>query len=362
MEFAVTRKVAVILFNLGGPDSLEAVRPFLFNLFYDPAIFRVPNPLRWFLANLVSKKRTPVAQEIYRQMDGRSPILPLTMQQANELERDLMETSPTADTEFRAFICMRYWHPMTESVVQDVKAWGPDEVVLLPLYPQYSTTTTASSVKKWQEECIKAGLMVITKLVCCYPVAPSFIQAHVELIRKAWDDATRAGRPRLLLSAHGLPEKVIKDGDPYQWQVEQTASAIVNALDIPNLDYQVSYQSRVGPMKWIGPSTDDEIRRAGKEGVSLVVVPVAFVSDHSETLVELDVEYKHLAEKEGVLFYSRVAALNSSELFSRSLGSAVRQVLALGAVKPPDYSVLSQGNARICPKDYSACPCFVTKA
>jgi ferrochelatase len=355
----MTRKVAVVLFNLGGPDGLDAVKPFLFNLFYDPAIFRLPNPMRWLLAKLVSTKRAPVATEIYKQMDGRSPILPLTMQQANELEHNLMETSPVEGVEFRAFIAMRYWHPMTESVVQDVKAWQPDEVVLLPLYPQYSTTTTASSVAKWREESRKAGLKAITRLVCCYPVSERFIDSHVELIRHCWDDAVRAGNPRLLLSAHGLPEKVIKDGDPYQWQVEQTAEAIVKKLAIDGLDYQVSYQSRVGPMKWIGPSTEDEISRAGKEGKSLVVVPVAFVSDHSETLVELDVEYKHLAEKAGVPFYTRVPALNFSELYSQSLGDAVRE--AIGRTSG-DYSVAPQGGQRLCPGNWKACPCFVTKA
>ena len=310
-------KVAVILFNLGGPDSPEAVKPFLRNLFSDPAILRVPGFVRGPLAWLISTQRAPTAQKIYAQIGGASPILGQTEAQARALEIAL-----GTDHQFRAFVCMRYWHPMTEAVVQDVRAFAPDRIVLLPLYPQFSTATTQSSLDAWKQEA--ARLSGTTATIRSYPVDPGFIDASVDLVTQGLAEV--GSRPRrLLFSAHGLPEKLIEAGDPYQSEVEQTAAAIVARLGEP--DSAVCYQSRVGPLKWIGPSTDEEIARAGRDGKAVVLYPLSFVSEHSETLVELDIEYRHLAEKAGVPRYHRVPTVGTHPAFIRGLAAQVRGVL-----------------------------------
>ncbi|WP_439816637.1 ferrochelatase [Zavarzinia sp. CC-PAN008] len=336
-------RVAVVLFNLGGPDSLDAVRPFLMNLFSDPAIIRLPGPLRRLVAWLITRRRTPTAQGIYAQMGGRSPILPLTEAQASALEQAL-------GAEARVFIAMRYWHPLTAQTAKAVAAFKPDRIVLLPLYPQFSTTTTASSLREWQRH---AGhLKAAVHTVCCYPDQPDFVAAHVATIRGALADPALAGSavpPRLLFSAHGLPEKVVKDGDPYQWQVERSAAAIVAGLGVADLDWRISYQSRVGPLKWIGPSTEHEIEVAGQEGRPLVVVPIAFVSEHSETLVELDIEYRDLAEEKGVPAYVRVPALGVAGAFVDGLAAMVRAACGRSGTCPA-------GGQRICPMEFTGCP------
>lgn len=343
-------RTAVILFNLGGPDSPEAVKPFLFNLFNDPAIIRLPNPFRWLLAQLISTRRAPVAREIYANIGGRSPLLPETEAQARALEQALAGIG-----EVRAFPCMRYWHPLSDAVVADVKAFGPDEIVLLPLYPQFSTTTSDSSLKDWRQAASAAGLNAPTRTVCCYPTEDGFIAAQAKLIAESWSIASAQGPTRLLFSAHGLPEKVIADGDPYQWQVERTCAAIAAFLTqqgIADLDWQTCYQSRVGPMKWIGPSTDDEIVRAGQEGRGVVVAPVAFVSEHSETLVELDIEYRELAQHNNVPHYLRVATVGVTEDFIAGLARVVRQ-----ALDRPENSVQPLDGGRICPAQFGGCIC-----
>lgn len=311
----MSERTAVILFNLGGPDSLKAVRPFLFNLFNDRAIIRVPQPLRFFLALLISTLRAKKARSIYQQMGGKSPILDQTVAQANALEKIL-----TTKGQYKVFSCMRYWHPMSDIVALKVKSYMPDRIILLPLYPQYSTTTTASSVAHWDKEANKAGLAnVPTKLICCYHDDYGFAAAHVQLLKDVYWKAAETGKPRVLFSAHGLPEKIIKAGDPYQKQVEESVARIVQILSVDGFEYRICYQSKVGPMKWIGPSTEEEIIQAGKDGVPLVVVPVAFVSEHSETLVELDVEYRHLANEHGVPGYWRVPALGVEPYFIQTL-------------------------------------------
>lgn len=307
-------KTAVILFNLGGPDDLKAVRPFLFNLFNDAAIIRVPQPFRWMLAKLISSLRAKKARGIYQQMGGKSPILEETLAQADALEKIL-----TAKGQYKTFVCMRYWHPMSDVVAKKVKSYMPDRILLLPLYPQYSTTTTASSVRDWDKAASRAGLNLPTRLVCCYYDNHGFSAAHMQLIKDMYWKAAENEKPRILFSAHGLPEKIIRAGDPYQEQVEKSVENIVQILSINEIDYRICYQSRVGPMKWIGPSTEEEIIQAGKDGMAVVVVPIAFVSEHSETLVELDVEYRHLAQEHGVPAYWRVPALGCEPYFIETL-------------------------------------------
>jgi ferrochelatase len=309
-------KVAIILFNLGGPDSPEAVQPFLRNLFSDPAIIRLPSFLRKPLASFIARRRTPKAQGIYAQIGGSSPILGQTEAQARALEEAL-----GPGHEWRGYVCMRYWHPMTEAVVRSVKRFVPDRIVLLPLYPQYSTATTASSFAAWHEA---SSFKAPTATIESYPTDPGFIAASVELVKQGLADAGD-GPKRVLFSAHGLPERVIKAGDPYQKQVEQTAKAIADAIG--GLDWTVCYQSRVGPLKWIGPSTDQEVERAGADKVGVVLYPLSFVSEHSETLVELDIEYRHLAEKAGVPRYVRVPTVGTHPKFIGGLADLVRSVM-----------------------------------
>ena len=311
-------KVAIILFNLGGPDSLEAVKPFLRNLFSDPAIINLPGWLRLPLARFISSRRAKKAMGIYAKIGGSSPILGQTEAQARALEKALGQGNTD---EWRGYVCMRYWHPMTERVVQSVRRYAPDRIVLLPLYPQYSTTTTGSSFKAWKET---SSFTVPSSEIESYPTDPGFIAASVELVRQGLAEAG-AGKTRVLFSAHGLPEKIVKGGDPYQRHVEQTAKAIVDAIG--NLDSTVCYQSRVGPLKWIGPPTEQEIERAGRDGANVVLYPLSFVSEHSETLVELDMDYRQLASEAGVAKYVRVPTVGTHPRFIDGLARLVRNAL-----------------------------------
>jgi ferrochelatase len=321
-------KLAIVLFNLGGPDSPEAVQPFLRNLFSDPAIISLPTIFRLPLARLIARRRAPIAREIYHQIGGRSPIFEETRRQADALEAALSKDDVTA----KAFVAMRYWHPFSDGAARAIKAFNPDKIVLLPLYPQYSTTTTDSSLKDWARSAKKAGITTPTSQVCCYPTDQGFISAAAAHIRTIMAGARSDISYRLLLSAHGLPKRVIQKGDPYQRQVEKTASAILAALAIPGLDSQVCYQSRVGPLEWIGPATDNEIRRAAKDGKGVIIAPVAFVSEHSETLVELDIEYRKLAEEVGVPDYRRAATAGVHPDFIAGLAGLVRRALVTDIV------------------------------
>ena len=337
-------RIAIVLFNLGGPDRPESVQPFLFNLFNDPAIISAPTALRWLLAKLMARRRTPVARAIYDHLGGGSPLLANTEAQARALE-PLLQDLGTA----RCFIAMRYWNPLIEEAAAAVKRFGPDRILLLPLYPQFSTTTTGSSWRAWQRAARAAGLAAPTTLLCCYPRQAGFVQAIAALVREGLAVAAAAGRPRLLFSAHGLPKRIVARGDPYQWQVEQSCAAVVAALGRSDLDWGVCYQSRVGPLEWIGPATDAEIARAGQEGVPVVLVPIAFVSEHSETLVELDIEYGKLALRAGVPAYIRVPTVSVAPAFIEGLGGLVRRALESGG------SALSGEGGRICPATCAGC-------
>lgn len=345
-------KIAIALFNLGGPDGPDAVEPFLYNLFNDPAILRVPGLVRRFLARVISRRRAPKARGIYDRIGGGSPLLANTLAQARALEAALADLG-----ELRAFPVMRYWHPMTDESVAAISAFAPDRILLLPLYPQFSTTTTASSLGAWREAAARAGLVASTRTVCCYPYEEGFVAALADLVRSALSRAAAHGKARILFSAHGLPEKVVKDGDPYQWQVERTAAAVVAALGDSAADHVVCYQSRVGPLKWIGPSTEDELRRAGSDGVATIVVPLAFVSEHSETLVELDIEYAELAHEAGIPLYLRVPTVSTHPEFIAGLARVARM-----ALERDDGAPAPDGGKRICPGSWSGCPCRVSRA
>lgn len=339
----MSRRIAVVLFNLGGPDGPGSVRPFLKNLFNDPAIIYAPWPVRPLLAELISRTRAPKVSVEYDKMGGGSPIVPETEKQCEALTRALNEAS--GDTEFRCFMAMRYWHPFVGEAVKAVKAWEAEEVVLLPLYPQFSTTTTGSSLKAWRD----AG-GPDARAVCCYPTQHDFVSAHAGLIREAFSKAGKPDNAIVLHSAHGLPEITIERGDPYKWQVEQTVAAVTAAL--PELaEHRTCFQSKVGPLEWIKPATEDAVREAAEAGRHIILSPIAFVSEHIETLVELDDEYRELAEEHGAAGYTRVPALGDTPGFIAALTRLTLEALdGPVGLKPPN------GEA-ICPAEYGRCPC-----
>jgi ferrochelatase len=340
-------KKAIILFNLGGPDKIENVKPFLFNLFNDPAILNLPTFLRYPLAKLISNRRAPTAKKIYAELGGSSPILKLTREQSTALEIKLNQTQ--TEDEYKCFIVMRCWNPRAKDVIEDVQLYNPDEVVLMPLYPQFSAATSGSSIKEWKDICKKNNYNIKTSTICCYPTDINFIKAHKKEIIKKIKDLKNF---KLIFSAHGLPEKNIKKGDPYQWQVEQSVKKIVESINDENLDWILSYQSRVGPLKWIGPSTEDIIIENSKMGKHIVLVPIAFVSEHSETLVELDIEYKEIADANGCKNYTRVPALGINEDFIKAMTELI--------IKKNDYKINeSLYPPKIqCPSNFEKCPCL----
>jgi protoporphyrin/coproporphyrin ferrochelatase len=340
-------KKAVILFNLGGPDKLENVEPFLFNLFNDPAILNLPSFFRYPLAKLISNRRAPIAKQIYQELGGSSPILKLTEKQSEVLETKLNNNDEISH--YKCFIIMRCWHPRAKDVIKEVKKYNPDEVILMPLYPQYSAATSGSSIKEWRDVCKKNKYEVKTSTICCYPTDKNFILGHKNIILEKIKELENY---KLIFSAHGLPEKNIKNGDPYQWQVEQSVNEIVKSLNIKKLDWILSYQSRVGPLKWIGPSTEDIIIENSKLGKHIVIVPIAFVSEHSETLVELDIEYKEIANKNGCKNYTRVPALGTNKDFIKTMSELIinkENYNFNGELYPPKIH---------CPNNFKKCPCL----
>ena len=339
------RRIAVVLFNLGGPDDAASVRPFLFNLFNDPAIIGLPGFARTPLAKLISSRRETSAQANYAMMDsgGGSPLKAETRRQMAALDARLAALLPS--DEVRSFMAMRYWHPLTEEAAVEVAAFGPDEVVLLPLYPQFSTTTTQSSLKAWNAAYAGSGR---SRAICCYPRAAGWIEAQAQGIRLKLAEAARdhSDRPmRVLFSAHGIPEKLVAKGDPYQEQIEATVAAVAEAAGLT--DWSLCYQSRVGPMKWLGPSTPDAIKQAAADGVGVVVTPIAFVSEHIETLVELDIEYGELAHEAGLHPYLRAPAVGVADTFIDALAQAVTDSLGRAGTAP--FGPGCQARWKACP-------------
>ncbi len=340
------KKLAIILFNLGGPDSMQAVKPFLFNLFNDKYIITIPKFFRYLLACLISSTREKKAKGIYAKMGGRSSILPETESQAKALTEYLNDK---IDNEFKIFICMRHWHPMINETIAQLEEFDSQEIILLPLYPQFSTTTTASSVEDFILHINKSKLKnSICKTICCYPTEKNFIKSHAELIKAKFSQEKNY---RILFSAHGLPKKIIEAGDPYQWQVEESVKAIIKEMNIENIDHIITYQSKVGPLEWLKPNTEDEIEIAAKDGINLIIVPIAFISEHSETSVELDMDYREIAQEYNI-DYIRIPTLSIDHLFIKSLGEMVINAnLREGSFTSPSEMT------RICPGNFSKCPC-----
>jgi ferrochelatase len=347
------KKVAVVLFNLGGPSDLKSVKQFLFNLFFDKAIINLPLPFRWIVAKLISSRREKTAKQIYSQIGGKSPILENTFLQSEALQTRLDKIG-----DYKVFTCMRYTSPRAKEVVKLIKECEPNEIILLPLYPQFSTTTTLSAIKEFKSY-LTHELPI--KVICCFSTENNFIIGHVNLIKKIID--TLGNRNfRILFSAHGLPEKIINKGDPYQYHVEKTSEEVIKSLqkeNYTNIDFSVCYQSRVGPLKWIGPSTESEIIRACKDNKEIILVPISFVSEHSETLVELDIEYKELAKRNGCLGFHRIEALGTNYNFIDTLEQLVLNAEYNYVDKNPKTEIFSYLGKRFCPREFCNCPANV---
>lgn len=357
-------KTAIVLFNLGGPDSSAAIKPFLKNFFMDPNIVRAPWLVRKFVSFQIARKRSKnEAGTSYGFLGGKSPLLENTQAQARALEDRLTHLAP--EQEWKSFIAMRYWHPFSDETVRAVKSWGAERIILLPLYPQFSTTTSWSSLQAWRKACKAEGFSCPETIFCCYPQQEGFVSASARLIREQYDHFVRgAGNnagmkpPRLLFSAHGLPENIIKDGDPYQWQCEESARAIAAATGIDGLDWSVCYQSRVGRLKWIGPSTEEALHQAAKDQVPVMIYPHAFVSEHVETLVEIEIEYRELAQKIGIPGFIRVPTVSTAPEFIDGLANMILKKSDNNAGGDPavTHSDIIHP-VQTCPENFSRCLC-----
>jgi len=318
-----TTRIGIVLLQLGGPDSLQAVEPFLFNLFSDPDIINFPlgSLLRKPLARLISKKRAPLIAGHYQKIGGRSPINEITIRQAAALENILNKTFPA-----RVYIAMRYWKPSTSEVVDALNRENIRRVLLLPLYPQYSASTTGSGVNEWNRIVHASGTFFETEIIQDYFQHPVYIRSIVERINEAllrFPEKSRS-RVHLIFSAHGTPLKLVKQGDPYKDQIEKTVTAVMT-MGKYDLKYDLGFQSRVGPQEWISPFTADVVQRLGNKGAkNLLVIPVAFVSDHIETLYELNIEVREIGRKNGIEQFEVTEGLNTSPAFIEALAELVR--------------------------------------
>lgn len=321
-------RVGVLLLNLGGPDEIDDVRPFLYNLFSDPEIIRLPFPwLQSPLAWLISTLRTQKSQENYLQIGGGSPLRKITEAQAEALEDQLQALGQ----EVRVYTGMRYWHPFTEEALVQIKRDRVEKLVILPLYPQFSISTSGSSFrlleKLWQEdpELRKIEYTVIPS----WYSQPGYLEAMADLIAQELEHFSEPDQVHIFFSAHGVPLSYVEEaGDPYQDEIEACTELIMQTLNRPN-DHTLAYQSRVGPVEWLQPYTEDAIENLGEQGVKdLLVVPISFVSEHIETLQEIDIEYREIAEEAGIDNFQRVPALNTHPVFIQSLADLVAESLA----------------------------------
>lgn len=320
-------KIGVVLLNLGGPDSLDAVEPFLFNLFNDPEIINFPLSFlfRKRLAKFISSKRHPRIQEQYKEIGGKSPLLELSQVQAELLERNLTDSGLDA----KVYLAMRYWKPFTEEVIAAMEADGIERVVLLPLYPQFSKSTTGSSVKEWHRQA--AGRPQIkdlrTDVVEHYYDFPTYLDAVIERIEQGLDrfPAHLREEVHILFSAHGTPMKLVREGDPYSGHICETVTAVRERGGWKN-PHTLCFQSKVGPQKWLTPSTPKVIEELADAGTKhMLAVPIAFVSDHLETLFEIGKEFRHLASQKGVEQFEVTEGLNDSAKFAEALAELVFQ-------------------------------------
>ncbi|MCP9887750.1 ferrochelatase [Cyanobium sp. ATX 6A2] len=324
-------KVGVLLLNLGGPERIQDVGPFLYNLFSDPEIIRLPNPaLQKPLAWLISSLRAGKSQEAYRSIGGGSPLRRITEQQARELQSVLRQRG----IEATSYVAMRYWHPFTESAVADIKADAVDEVVVLPLYPHFSISTSGSSFRELQRlrQADPAFAALPIRCIRSYHDDPGYIGAMAELIAREIQACPDPATAHVFFSAHGVPKSYVEEaGDPYQREIEDCSRLIIERLerDLGHANpHTLAYQSRVGPVEWLRPYTDEALQELGQQGVKdLVVVPISFVSEHIETLEEIDIEYREIATEAGITNFRRVPALDTTPSFIEGLAQLVQQAL-----------------------------------
>ncbi|MEH1794630.1 ferrochelatase [Nostoc sp.] len=327
-------RVGVLLLNLGGPDKLEDVGPFLYNLFSDPEIIRLPfrwlqKPLAWFIAS----RRTRTSQENYKQIGGGSPLRRITEAQGEALKEQLAYLGQEADI----YVGMRYWHPYTEEAIAQITQDNVEHLVILPLYPQFSISTSGSSFrlldKLWQED-PKLQPIEYTVIPSWYK-QPGYLQAMAELIAQELEQFPNPDEVHIFFSAHGVPKSYVEEaGDPYQQEIEECTALIMQTLNRANA-HTLAYQSRVGPVEWLQPYTEDALKELGAQGVKdLVVVPISFVSEHIETLQEIDIEYREVAEESGIHNFRRVPAPNTHPVFINALAD-----LVIDALKNPSFKL-----------------------
>ncbi|MEL0339455.1 MAG: ferrochelatase [Synechococcus sp.] len=321
-------RVGIVLLNLGGPERIQDVGPFLYNLFADPEIIRLPIPaLQKPLAWLISTLRSNKSQEAYRSIGGGSPLRRITDQQARELQSLLRQRDVDATT----YVAMRYWHPFTESAVADMKADGIEQVVVLPLYPHFSISTSGSSFRELQR--LRQGderfAQLPLRAIRSWHDHPGYLKAMAQLIEREIDACVDPSTAHVFFSAHGVPKSYVEEaGDPYQKEIESCAELIMKTLGREN-PWTLAYQSRVGPVEWLQPYTEEALEELGEKGVKeLVVVPISFVSEHIETLEEIDIEYREIATEAGVSNFRRVPALDTDPTFIASLADLVETSLA----------------------------------
>jgi protoporphyrin/coproporphyrin ferrochelatase len=316
-------RVGVLLLNLGGPDQLEDVRPFLFNLFSDPEIIRLPftwlqKPLAW----MISTSRARKSQENYKLIGGGSPLRRITEEQAQALQESLKQKGQDA----QVYIGMRYWHPFTEEAIARIKRDGVDRLVILPLYPQFSISTSGSSFRLlerlWQED--PALERIDYTVISSWYQRSGYLEAMADLIAQQLDQFANPNGVHIFFSAHGVPVSYVEEaGDPYQQEIEECTALIMKTLNRPNA-HTLAYQSRVGPVEWLQPYTEEAIETLADEGTeNLLVVPISFVSEHIETLQEIDIEYREIAEEAGIHNFQRVPALNTHPIFINDLAELV---------------------------------------
>ncbi|MEP7211501.1 MAG: ferrochelatase [Acidobacteriota bacterium] len=328
-------KIGVVLLNLGGPDSLDAVEPFLYNLFSDPDIIDFPLAFlfRKRLAKLISSRRHPRIQEQYKQIGGKSPLKDHTLKQAAMLEERLNERFPA-----KVYVAMRYWRPSTDEALDAIERDGIKKIILLPLYPQFSKATTTSSVKEWETRLAARGIEIEHKLIESYYDFPRYIDAFVERINEGLENfaADKRSGVHLVFSAHGTPMKLVHEGDPYSGHIKKTVDAIIARGAFAHTN-SLCYQSKVGPLKWLTPSTPDTIRELAAKGVKdMLIIPVAFASDHLETLYEVGIEFRHMAKLAGVEQFEVTLGLNDSPVFIDALAQLVFE--KAGATEEPHAS------------------------
>ncbi len=314
----MSTKTAVLLLQMGGPDSIEAVEPFLVNLFSDRDIIRIgPAFLQPLIARFIARRRAPKSEAFYAAIGGRSPIRELTELQARALEKAL-------GPEFRCFVAMRYWRPSTVEALAAVKKEGISRIIALSLYPHYSRATTGSSVNELKRVLAEAGTGFEVSYVDRFYDQPLYIEALAERIREGLGGFSESQGVHLLFSVHSLPQSLIDSGDPYLDHILETVRLVMEKFG--NMEYHLGFQSRAGPVKWLEPSTEEMLKRLAAAGCEeLLVVPLSFVSDHIETLYEIDIQYAEEARALGIGHFRRAPALNDVPPFIACLAELVRK-------------------------------------